>query len=315
MRGRKFSVACVGLRSFTLIEVLVSITIMVLVVILFASVLGGVNRAWLRGEQQVETYQNGRAILELIVRELAQAQISSRLQFIDSPNISPICPNQAACSSLFWQGPLLSSTNGNMCEVGYYLTRQDPTPSSVGIYELNRFFIGPAAGPTYLISNLSYAPTSTGAPWLTSLTLSQFAAASTVVSDGVLAFWVRCIDQNGYAIPWMTSTVKFNSAGYFEPAQPGTVPATNQVGVYPPWTSNTTEQANQLPAAVEITIVTVDSKTLARKPVIPNLASYQPANENDIQNQVNRFNAALLANNVQAARTFFTRVDLVNAYR
>jgi type II secretory pathway pseudopilin PulG len=309
-------------KAFTLIEMIVSMAIMILVVLLFASVFRSVNSAWVQGEQQVEIFQNGRAILELITRELSQALISPNLQLIDSPVITTVCANQAPCSSLFWQAPLISSTTGNVCEVGYYLTRQNPTGTSVGLYQLERFFIAPNASTTtpylttypYLIT--SQTPSSTGATWLTGLQQADFAAASSVVSDGVLAFWVRCIDQNGYPIPWMTSTVKFNSAGFFQPAQPNTVPAANVVGMFPPWTSSTsTSPANRLPAAVEITIVTVDSKTLAKKPVIPSLASYQPVNENDIQNQVNLFNAALLADNVKTARTFISRIDLVNASR
>lgn len=71
--------------AFTLVELLIAMTILTLLVVLTASLLSSVSKAWVSGQQQVETFQDGRAILNLIARDLSQAVISQRLQFIQNP--------------------------------------------------------------------------------------------------------------------------------------------------------------------------------------------------------------------------------------
>src|SRR3954464_11198101 len=66
--------------GLTLVELLVAFAILTFLVVLLASLVSGVNRAWTAGEQQVSEFQDGRAILELIGREVSQATISPALQ-------------------------------------------------------------------------------------------------------------------------------------------------------------------------------------------------------------------------------------------
>lgn len=314
-------------KGFTLVELFVAMAIFSLVLVILLLMLGEVNRAWVVGEQRVESFQNGRAILELVSRELAQAVISDKLQFVQDPKLAPNVPNLATnASSLFWQAPLGSTINGNICVVGYYLTRTDPSGASAGQYQLRRLLISPDNTNSYY-GVYSTEPNATNTPWVESLHADAFKesgeaglsssgkAASTVVSDGILAFWARCLDSNGNPIPWLSGSstangnpaaapLKFNSAANFQPAIPG---MTNSVLYTDP---ATTLPAHRLPAAVELTLITLDSRTLKRNPVIPQMDA--ATNQDQIPAKIEKFLRDAIANGIQSARVFSTTVRLSN---
>ena len=287
--------------GFTLVELLIAITILTSVVVLLTSLLSGVSRAWIAGEQQVETFQDGRAILELISREVSQALISQKLQFVQNPTLTGV--NQRAnSSSLFWQAGLTPTTNGNVCEVGYFLV-EDPAQHT---FQLKRFFVPPTDATNYQI--FANPPSDSAALWVTNFVGN--ATLNTVVSDGVVAFWVRCMDVNGDAIPWVPPAppLHFNSGAHFQPAVPSPAPSPNFKYTNP----SSTAQAHLLPASVELILVTVDSKTMQRSrasiPSLPVLTGPQ-----DVPSAVITFNQDLVANKVQTARTFSKRLALKNS--
>lgn len=287
--------------AFTLVELLIAMTILSLLVVLTASLLSGVSRAWISGEQQVETFQDGRAITELISRELSQAVISSRLQLVQNPSFPPGLNQRANSDSIFWQAPATSTTSGDLAEIGYYLTAD---------YQLKRFFVPPTDTNNYQIFSAPNQPTDNSALWVTSFVTNTL---SNTVSEGVLAFWVRCLDRNGDLIPWLSSNavgvgpLKFNSAGHFQPAIPG------QVSSFKYTNQPTTAQAHLLPSAIEVTLITIDLKTMRRSPAIPAMPS--SAGPQDIPTAINTFSQQLISNNIKTARTFTTRVRLPNAGR
>jgi prepilin-type N-terminal cleavage/methylation domain-containing protein len=291
--------------AFTLVELLVAMTVLSLLVLLLASLLGGVNRAWISGEQQVESFQDGRAILELMSRELAPALISPKLQFVQNPTLTGIT-QRANSGSLFWQAGLASTNNGNVSEVGYYLSEN----TAQHTFQLNRFFVAPTDAANYQI--FANSPNDRNALWVTNFVAVP--GLNTLLSDGVVAFWARCLDSNGDPIPWISSAatsngdtaatpLQFNSAGHFQPAVPGLS------GSFKYTSQPSTAQAHLLPATLELTIVTIDSKTMQRSrasvPALPVLTGPQ-----DIPNAITTFNQNLITNNIRAARTFTTRVTL-----
>jgi len=290
--------------AFTLAELLVAMTVLSLLVLLLVSFLGGVNRAWISGEQQAETFQDGRAIIELMSRELSQSVISPRLQFVQNPTL--IGANQRAnSSSLFWQAGLTSTDSGNLSEVGYFIT-QDTQNN----FQLKRFFVPPTDATNYQI--FTNAPNDKAALWVTNFVGTG--TLNTVISDGVVAFWARCLDSNDDPIPWISSAstsngdtgaapLQFNSAGHFQPAIPGQSTSFNYTN------AASTAQAHLLPTTLELTLVTVDSRTMQRSrasvPALPVLTGVQ-----DIPNAITTFNQSLITNNIRNARTFSTRVTL-----
>jgi prepilin-type N-terminal cleavage/methylation domain-containing protein len=294
--------------AFTLVELLIAMTVLALLAILLVSLLGGVNRAWVSGEQQAETFQDGRAILELMSRELTQAVISPKLQFVQNPTLTGIA-QRANSGSLFWQAGLASTNNGNLSEVGYYLSEN----TTQHTFQLNRFYVPPTDATNYQI--FTNSPNDRNALWVTNFV--ALPALNTLVSDGVVAFWARCFDSNGDPIPWISSALtsngdtgaaplQFNSAGHFQPAIRGQSASFNYTK------AASTAQAHLLPTTVELTIVTVDSKTMQRSrasvPSLPVLTRSQ-----DIPNAITTFNQNLITNNIRAARTFSTRVTLKNS--
>lgn len=293
------------IQSFTLAEVLIATAILSLLVLLLTSLVSGVHRAWVSGEQQVSEFQDGRAILELISRELSQATISPNLQFVENPSLPSAVNQRANSDSIFWQGPATSTNSGNLAEIGYYLT-EDPTNAGGAVYQLKRFFVPPSDTANYKIFTSPNQPTDIGAPWVTSFASNTL---STVVSNGVLAFWIRCYDRNDDLIPWYFSNggvtpLKFNSTAPFQGAIPG------QSLSFKYTNRSTTARANLLPAAVELTVITLDPQTFKRNPKIP--AQVPQSAPDDLAATTASFNKQLISNNIKNAHMFTTRVNLVN---
>ena len=275
--------ACARPRAFTLVELLVSMAVVAFVVVMITSLSNGTARVWSGGERTVENNQTGRAVLEIIARELSQAAVSSKLPFVQNP-ILPAGANQRSSDSIFWVAPLSSTNGGDLCEVGYYLT----TP-----FELKRFFVPPSDTNNYMV--LSTTPTdytlrptgnsggtndhANAALWATSFVTKTDAnnrPVSNTVATGVLNFFVRCLDVNGDPIPWLDSRLKYNSAEPMRPATPGVRNSTAVNGSNPSSFTYTyfnagnlsdpqnTAPAYLLPYAVELTLITIDAKSLQR---------------------------------------------------
>jgi prepilin-type N-terminal cleavage/methylation domain-containing protein len=370
-------------RGFTLIEIIVSISIVLVMAIIFGTMINQMDEAWTIGQQRMQNFQDGRAILEMVARELAPATISPSLQFVQNPatasstTLTSLLPSGTAqamindgntpsltpTDSLFWARPFTPNSYGNIYETGYMLTAATGTTKK---YQLLRFNLAPNAIATSLTTKNTHASNSTywiydpltayattqgyttaspwppynDAPWLTTLASSSstaFSSATSVVSDGVIGFWVRCLDKNGNAIPWLyqsslysssfakTPNIKFNSAAAFNPATLGTAnsftysspPVPASISGSTLTAPSGTVAANRLPTAVELTIITVDPQTLSRLqaqgltvPAMP-VAASATAVPASIQTYVN---STLLAPpyEIRTARVFSTTVRLMN---
>lgn len=79
------------LKSFTLVEVLVTISLFLIIVVTIYSVQAFSQKAYQRGEVATEIIQNGRVILERISRELRQAKYIVTLlpEISDDPEFPP----------------------------------------------------------------------------------------------------------------------------------------------------------------------------------------------------------------------------------
>ena len=123
--------------GFTLIELMASMAILGLIMVLLFSVFDQVNKAWLGGENRVETFSQARAILDLMSRELSQAVATPKIQFYgDAQHVYFVAPLNTA-----------PTNQADLCAVGYVfdtvgltLTRglTEPTPVnfSSGIWKI-----------------------------------------------------------------------------------------------------------------------------------------------------------------------------------
>ena len=324
------------LRAYSLLELLASMAVLMILVMFVTAIVSAVDRTWSAGEQRVETYQNGRAILDQIARDLAPALTSPSLQTVQNADVTALLAGsntvQAANSdNLFWQAPGTVNTYGNIRELGYVLVKTTGTPLD---YQLKRFCVAPdtryptpyplpAAGTrAFQIYDLPFNAVT--APWLTNLTAANFQSSLTTLSQGVLGLWVRFLDRNGDPVPWLKDNpfysagdpMKFNSAAAFTAATPGTAnsfqytESTDTTGAAVSGAGTTTfavNAANRLPTSAELTIVTLDLHSLQRPGVtIPDPpASASPA---DVPPDINTYLGTLVGGQRLTGAQMFCRV-------
>ncbi len=329
-----------GRRSqsgFTLTELLVSMAILAFLMLMLVSVTDSASRAWRDGEKRIETYQSARTALEIVGRELAPAVVDTRMQFVIAPgsiltnagaqNLAPESP------TVLWMAPV--GNGGSLSCVGYYLFRD----ARAQFYRLKRIYIpaktadGQVSPYFPKIANLSnpqdtaFRTSPVNANWFTNQwDASAFdeedptntAAVVSSAADGVVAFWVQAIDILGNPAPLVSqsqihpaSELMFNSAAYFQVAT--SAPFDNGCGLIYLAQTAQSMRANRLPAAVDLTVVTLDNAILERGVDVPTQANVLDANGAiDVPASVEQFTADLLARHIQGARTFSTRVKLMN---
>lgn len=101
--------------GFTLIEILIALSILVIVVVSSYTVLRGIADSWLKGEARTERYKNARVILGIMSREISQAMV----------NLQPVyCLGYA--DKVFFIFPIgRSEAQSDLVEVGYWLRTTD----------------------------------------------------------------------------------------------------------------------------------------------------------------------------------------------
>ncbi|XHR29764.1 MAG: type II secretion system protein J [Chthoniobacteraceae bacterium] len=296
--------------AFTLLEVLISATILGILVVLISQTIGRVGEVWRQGQAQVEKSEGGRAILYFMAKEL-QAVIlpvnredQASLQLLVNPAVLSDFENHDA---IFWQAPLASDqTLGNIAEMGYFVKWDN----SDGLHPkalLCRFIVNPgnnyAADPNYLITSSPNA-------WLTPGIVSDVAPADSLHSykglfvENVLALWVTCLDPAGNAISQPPGGAgSFDSrTGYSYTAVGG---------------SSVTLAGGALPAAIDISVVLIDSSSAKRitpaiRDEIKSLAS-----DANVKNANDFVTAALRDNSLKSIRSglrpCMTRIYLQNS--
>jgi hypothetical protein len=96
-----------------------SMAILGLIMVVLFSVFDQVNKAWLGGENRVETFTQARAILDLMSRELSQAVATTKVPFYlqDPQHIYFVAPVNTDTGSS--AADLDGSSAADLCEVGY----------------------------------------------------------------------------------------------------------------------------------------------------------------------------------------------------
>ena len=129
-----------GPGGFTLVELLVSMTILAFILATLTGAVSMVANTWQSSEERVEAFQSARGALEMITREMTPASIDTKMQFAVMPGslledvgADFIAPNSPA---VFWMAPL--GLDGEMRCVGYYLYRNDERR----MYRLKRYYVG-----------------------------------------------------------------------------------------------------------------------------------------------------------------------------
>lgn len=255
-------------RAFTLIEVLVVVTLLALIVVALMGVFTATQKAFRASMTQTDVLEGGRAAMDLITSDLkAMAPslnysngavnfyaavanpfnpLAQSLVGISNPNIQ----RTNVLENFF----ILSRNNQTWTGTGYVVD----TNSANGINPLYRFSMSTnvaAANPWSLFTIFTNAAA-----------IGNFSGMSHLL-DGVVTLRVRAYDNNGY---WMLNNI--SSAG-------GPTTTNNNVQFFTPALGETgfIMYSNTLPATVEIEMAALEDRTLQRASVWPNNTPSQTA--------------------------------------
>ena len=326
-----------GKRGFTLVELLISMTLLSLIMIILTSIIDSAHRAWKEGQSRTEAFQSARTCLEIMARELTPAVVDTRMQFVVAPGTllsdygaANVAPNS---STILWMSPL-GSESDLRC-VGYYLYRDEARK----FYRLKRIFMGPedikgdAVKYFPKMVNLEnprdpeLRTSPVNADWFTrnwdedtfdEEDVSNDDAVVSTAADGVVAFWIQCVDVLGNPIPSLSqskihppSDLTYNSAAYFQIAT--STPFETGGSFYYLKKTPQSMKGNKVPSAVDLTVVTIDTSILEKGLVPPQQTNVYDINGAlDVEASVRQYEDDLRLRKIHTARTFTTRAKLVN---
>jgi hypothetical protein len=236
--------------------------ILVMLVAMLGQMANQAGKAWTRGESNKESLQNMRGITDFIGNELQAAlqpicqPATNSLQFIVNP--TSITSKNYNRDTIFWQAPLAADqTLGDVAEVGYFVTWNTTNPSNP-TSQLCRFFVNPGAAT---VSNTNFQIYSNPTAWLSDSIVTAVAPANKqnfyqgLFAENVLGLWVQCLDPYGQPIAKKADGTPFTSPSYDSRlGYSYTTPANGTV----------TNPACALPAAVDISVVMLDSQSAMR---------------------------------------------------
>ncbi|MEI9898087.1 MAG: prepilin-type N-terminal cleavage/methylation domain-containing protein [Chthoniobacter sp.] len=261
-------------HAFTLVELMVSMSVLSLLVLMFGSMFNSASHAWLAGGGNAERRRNARTLTDYIGDELKGAMLpvqvvnlgsTGNLQFIINPPAGQVSSDYRYADCIFWQAPLATeATYGDIAEVGYFV-KWDETDATEPRPMLCRFFVNPsstdesgaiAPNPNFLIFDQS--PTA----WLSTSLLDLVAPATKkkgylgILGENVVGFWVRSYGLDGQELPRdFDSRTGYTCQFQKFAAQPD--------GSF---SKQTWTEKRYLPARVRISIAQVDSHYAALLP-------------------------------------------------
>lgn len=300
--------------AFTLVEILVAMAIFGLMVAFLLNLTGQASNLWQTGEGQVQRRASGRALLQYIAREIQIAALPVRqpahvgtgvseranLQLIaniseNNANATQIPQKYLNPHGVFWQAPIAkNNSRGNLACIGYFVKWDEANAKS----QLCRYFVDPSDISEYKIYQNN---SGTAVNWLSNIDTVAPASESNLqgwFADHVIGLWVRCLDAQGEPITQNAAGDTLES-GYGFDSRQGYIDSLGR-----------THSAPALPAAVEIAIVILDSRTAKRLTQPVHGTSVSPSS---FHADIARFVDSLPEPVRKGAQTFSTRVKLQNS--
>ena len=112
--------------GFTLIEIMITTAVLALLITGIYTIFKGGTDSWTKGNVRMERYQNARAILEMMSREISCAMVNeARKIYMLGINDNGF-QTDSTRDELFFIAPIyptssLTSTQSDMCELGYWI--------------------------------------------------------------------------------------------------------------------------------------------------------------------------------------------------
>ncbi|MEO5755020.1 MAG: type II secretion system protein [Chthoniobacterales bacterium] len=116
-------------RAFTLVELLVALSITVILVLMLTSVIAATLGAWGQGRNRLDTYSNARQLLGRLVDELkgaiANPAVSgSQIQFVENFAFAGVpAPTAVTEENVFFVAPYPNLGAGDLCTIAYALDK------------------------------------------------------------------------------------------------------------------------------------------------------------------------------------------------
>jgi len=269
--------------AFTLVELLVSMSVLVMILFVLLSITNSTQRIWKQTSTRIDSFRAARIGFESVSRRLSQATLNtywdynnptsptsyvrcSELRFISGgSNLSgTVAGGTPVTHSIFFQAPLgyVSDSTYNRMEnllntCGYYVVLASDTttrPSFLTLPAHTRFRLMELSEPAESLSIYTYTSGSagyTGNAWFS--TPLGVSGNSHVIADNVIAL-VLLPKLSGNSGASLTSNYTYSSA----PVN------------YPYVTGTQTANENQLPPLVQVTMVAIDEVSAARLETISN---------------------------------------------
>lgn len=179
--------------GFTIIELLVAMSISMVLIVVLVSVSNQALSVWSTNENKSEVREAGRAAVNLIGSEMRQAVLPlykdemNGEQFVINPSsVSSAVKNRDA---VFWQAPIATSrTQGDLAIVGYFIRNED------GQYRLCRLLLNP--------DDSQYDLFAASGEWLSDALLMEKAPGTEesdlqgVFLENVVGMWVNAYDRD-----------------------------------------------------------------------------------------------------------------------
>ncbi|MCS7008467.1 MAG: prepilin-type N-terminal cleavage/methylation domain-containing protein [Chthoniobacterales bacterium] len=192
-------------EAFTLVELLVALTLLSLLVVSLFSIVDGASKLWTKGESKIEATRESRAALEKLVSELRSAYLPT-----ENPHRFFRKEGEADAARLLFLTYLpvqsqKSGQRGSLCAVGYFLAKGRVSDIGAGSREeswhLYRYLL--ESNDTY--AKLKTNPTSPDL-WPTA-DLSPLSPRAEILARNVRAFRVHPYHVSGASlIPWSSGS-------------------------------------------------------------------------------------------------------------
>ncbi len=316
--------------GFTLIEVKVAISVLLILSVVLCSMLTESAQTWQQAEARITSRQSGRAILDSMSRDLVGATLprdrtsQTDLQFVINPSTITTATFLSPCA-IFWQAPVATDTTyGTLAEVGYFV-RWDTSNASNPKAMLCRFLVNPE-NPTsiqdYLIHStptawLSDSLLNTVAPGVQNLTTPSNSFKGWL-ADNVIGLWIRPLYWDPTSKTWQpiiqygSAAHKYTNYAYDSRlAYSYTSGTTTELkcGYTNPATSSDQILAT-LPDSLEIALVILNTNAAARLKTIPTYSVTNPPTAASFWSDINNFVASLPASIRPGAQIYSTIVQL-----
>ncbi len=293
--------AASGIAAFTLVEVIVAMSLLLLIVGALMAVFSNTQRAFRSSVTQTDILENGRATMEMIAQDLRG--MTPSYGYSDGTNNAFLLANDncainffATNNSAYYEPliqPLVGADNGalhtNLLEYFFLLGRQNTSWIGIG-YIVNTYTVNSSSlYPLYRFyaqTNIQSNPAGLFNDFQSEIIQDQWTNMSHLM-DGVVGLTVRAYDTNGV---WLTNGYNYSIGltnnlknTWFTPPYPG---PGGEVGF--------TFYSNALPASVEVEMSTLEDRTMQRAESlgIPGTnAYYVPGNAAQWAYLTNRANA------------------------